>query len=369
MKKRVIRRNKLKIHIARKVKINIYTVFLFLSIIVVIFYFVPFASNLLTAALMFTILCVLYLILLLFSNWKLKQVLLCNLLCGLSAILIFIIRGYAEERVVGVYSLLLIFFPMFTVIFLIQKKEIIKLKVLSYISIIGLTITGITTYLGVLLYPEVARTLAAASESDSLAISISMLMNIGGFDIVYSVVLAIPLYYVIIEQIGCGNLIKKIVKILLLFLVGMFAVKTQYTTALLLVFLNGFLLLLFKRINIKNIVILTLFITLLFEIFNENIVNGLNNMADIIDSQSVSMRLEELADTLQGGAVTGEDITERSRTYTRSLENFIENPLIGNWYTKGESSIGGHSTILDLLASTGILGFFIVMYAVYKTEK
>ena len=76
--------------------------------------------------------------------------------------------------------------------------------------------------------------MAAVSESDTEIIAISTQMNIGGFDIVYCVVLALPLYFILIEHFANGKvLVEKGLKILVVLLIGMFVLKTQYTTAVL----------------------------------------------------------------------------------------------------------------------------------------
>lgn len=94
-----------------------------------------------------------------------------------------------------------------------------------------LVITGITTFTGLTVYPELARDLAAFSNDN--IIGISTRYNIGGYDIVYCVVLAIPLYCLVIEKkVTTG--IKKFLEIFIFIISLIFIVKTQYTTAMLL---------------------------------------------------------------------------------------------------------------------------------------
>ncbi len=360
----------MKMRTKKVIHIDIFTIFMLLSCIVAMFYFIPFMSNFLSPFSMFGILCILFFIIFLFSDWKKIQILLINGLCIILALIVFGIKGYKNQGVVGIYSITLIFFPVFCAIFLICKKQYEKLKILSYITIIGLTITAITTYLGVLLFPEIARTLAAVSESDTEIIAISTQMNIGGFDIVYCVVLALPLYFILIEHFANGKvLVEKGLKILVVLLIGMFVLKTQYTTAVLLLFLSVFLIIIFRKVSIKGMIILAFLIVLMFESFSDDLVNGLNHTAEIVNSESISMRLEELADSINAGAVSGEDITERSKVYKKSVDIFLANPIIGSWHIEGVSSVGGHSTVLDLLAYTGSIGGLFIVYTIYKVER
>lgn len=360
----------MKIRIKRTIHIDVYTIFMLLTCIVVLFYFVPFMSGFLPAFIIFGILCILFFIIFLFSDWRNFRIFLINSLCITLAVIVFMMKEYADQGIVGIYSIALVFFPLFCALFLINKKKYKELKVLSYIALTGLTITAVSTYLGVLLFPEIARTLAAVSDSNTGIIAISTRLNIGGFDIVYCVILALPLYFIVIERFMNGKwIIKKSLKILVTLLIGIFALKTQYTTAVLLLFLSIFFIIIFKRVSIKGMVTVAFLVVILFGSFSDDLAKVLNHMAEAVSSESISMRLEEVADTIDSGAVTGEDITERSKAYEKSVDEFLENPIIGNWHIKEGSALGGHSTVLDLLAHTGSIGGLFIAYAIFKVEK
>ncbi len=360
----------MKIRIRKAIHIDVYTIFMLLSCIVVLFYFVPFMSGFLPSFIMFGILCILFFVIFLFNDWRNFRIFLVNSLCITLAVIVFMMKEYVDQGIIGIYSIALVFFPLFCAIFLISKKKYKQLKVLSYIALIGLTITAISTYLGVLLFPEMARTLAAVSESDTEIITISTRLNIGGFDIVYCVILALPLYFIVIERFVKGKwAIEKSLKILVTLLIGLFALKTQYTTAVLLLFLSVFFVIIFRKVSIKGMAMVAFLAVILFGSFSDDFAKVLNHMAEVVSSESISMRLEELADTIDGGAVTGEDITERSKVYGKSVGEFLENPIIGNWDIKEGNGLGGHSTVLDLLAYTGSIGGLFIAYTIFKVEK
>ncbi|MBO4433508.1 MAG: hypothetical protein J5852_08255 [Clostridia bacterium] len=88
-------------------------------------------------------------------------------------------------------------------------------------------------------------------------------------------------------------------------------------------------------------------------------------LADIISSDSVSGRLTALA-----GGVEGLENFEDNRLelYTMSLSAFFKSPLFGQLFST-TSYAGGHSFILDSLASYGILGgttLFFIYRSIYK---
>lgn len=88
-------------------------------------------------------------------------------------------------------------------------------------------------------------------------------------------------------------------------------------------------------------------------------------LANIISSDSVSDRLTALA-----GGVEGLENFEDNRLqlYTMSLSSFFKSPLFGQLFSS-TSYAGGHSFILDSLASYGILGgttLFFIYRSIYK---
>lgn len=141
---------------------------------------------------MLGVLGILYFMIFINSNWKSRKEVFGYLLLICSLGIVFCVREYYKEGIIGVYSILLVFFPIFLVFFLFNKEKYEMLKKLAVAVLLMLVITGITTFTGLTVYPELARDLAAFSNDN--IIGISTRYNIGGYDIVYCVVLAIPLY-------------------------------------------------------------------------------------------------------------------------------------------------------------------------------
>ena len=95
----------------------------------------------------------------------------------------------------------MLFAPAFITVFFYYKKEYLYLKILAVVSLMSLFVTSITTYSGLSIYPNLARILATISESDSQILQLSIGMNIGGFDLVYSAILCMPIYIILIDRI------------------------------------------------------------------------------------------------------------------------------------------------------------------------
>lgn len=356
----------MKVTIKTKISINVYTIIFLLSLIVMLYYFLPITVSVLTASMMLGVLGILYFMIFINSNWKSRKEVFGYLLLICSLVIVFCVREYYKEGIIGVYSVLLVFSPIFLAFFLFNKEKYEMLKKLAVAVLLMLVITGTTTFAGLIVYPELARDLAAFSNDN--IIGISTRYNIGGYDIVYCVVLAIPLYCLVIEKkVTTG--IKKFLEILIFIISLIFIVKTQYTTAMLLGIVSFGMIILIRKFDLKRLGILALLGLVFLSVYKGEISNGLIKVSYSIESQSISQRLEELAKALDGGKVTGEDMTERGNAYGKSIEAFLEHPVLGTWISSDNIELGGHSTVLDLMAGVGLPGFLLILYTFFYIEK
>lgn len=357
----------MKIRIRRKITVNLHTIIFLLSIIVMLYSFLPITASVLTAAMMLGILAVLYSVIFLCSNWKRQKVIVSNILLSVSTVIIYIVREYYKDGVIGFYTVVLYFFPAFLAVFLFSKDDIQLLKKLAISILIMIVITGSTTFVALSLYPELARDLAAFS-SDSI-IGLSTMYNVGGYEFTYCVVLSIPIYCLLAEK-KTSALMRKLIEILIFMISIIFIIKTQYTTALLLGIISCGMIIGIRKFALKRLCILAILGLLILGAFKGEIANELSNIATSIESESISQRLNELSKALEGGSITGEDMTERGNAYGKSIVAFSEHPILGTWSTSDHlEKLGGHSTVLDLLAGVGIFAFLLVMYAFYYVEK
>ena len=357
----------MKIRIKSNMTFNLQTLFFLLSLIVMLYFFLPVTASFLTAIIMLGILVVLYITIFACSKWGKKEVVFDNILVFLTMCIIFVAREFYKDGLIGLYSILLCFYPIFLSIFLINRNMFQFMKKLALSIMIMMLITGITSFIGLNIYPELARDLAAFS-SDNI-IRISTMYNVGGYDFTYCVVISIPIFCLLAEK-KLSPLAKRILEILFAVVSIMFVVKTQYTTALLLAIVSYGMIIIIRKFDLKRLCVIAVLGFLVLSGFKGEIENGLSYMAMNIESQSISQRLNELSKTLEGKSVTGEDITERGNAYGKSINAFVENPILGTWVTSDNlEKLGGHSTILDLMAGIGIIAFLFIIYTFYHIEK
>ncbi|MBR5530286.1 MAG: hypothetical protein IKU63_02105 [Bacteroidaceae bacterium] len=81
------------------------------------------------------------------------------------------------------------------------------------------------------------------------------------------------------------------------------------------------------------------------------------------EDTAVSFKLQDLHTSMTRGQITGETLTGRMDYHEISKDAFWENPIIGS------DRVGGHSKILDILGSMGLLSFipyFMILYSSLK---
>lgn len=255
-------------------------------------------------------------------------------------------------------SLFALFLPLMISAFVIQNRYEELAKKIVVVVLLMIFVTSITTYYGNMLFPNASRALATGEAELSATYT---RYNIAGFDYVYINVLLIPLIVYRFKYISG----KKLFPIILLAIMYMMIFKTSYTTALLLSVLGLFSYFLKSRLTTNRIVLYLLCFAIAYFLVKNLLPPILNGLADLVDNENISPRLNDLANVFMGNDVyDNSDIGSRKDLYLQSFTGFLSNPIIGT-QTVG----GGHSFILDSLCCWGIFGlclFGVLLSRLYK---
>lgn len=223
--------------------------------------------------------------------------------------------------------------------------------------VLCIAVTCITTIRGLQLYPDAARWLATASDSQSERVVRYSNMNIGGYDFVYKAVLLYPLLVLAFKK-GKIGLFKTVV---LASIILSCLILCDYTTALILFFSTSVMFFMKRKLSSRDVVTffaISLFFMLLFSSFTSNV---LRYIAGNVESENVSMRLTELA---EGGASLKQSEDKRWDFYMASVNSFLRYPL-GSAFA-GRSRTGGHSFVLDFIGQYGLFGIFVLCFMYRK---
>lgn len=245
-----------------------------------------------------------------------------------------------------------------------------KAIVLISTMLIGiLTVTTITTLIGLSTIPNAARILT--SSSSSLEENTTLYnMNIGGYDFIYGMII---FYSVLINFITLNYLNKK-VKVfcfILLLLIILMVVNSSFTIAIISLILATLLGLLSKKSS-KTIIINLLIIIGVFWVFPQELIGiFLGDINNYITNEYISARIREISLYLQGYNFSGYHLSNRVDVYLMSAHTIFNSPIygVGPYYYISSVGIGYHSQILDDIARYGIFGFVffcVFFYTFYK---
>lgn len=262
----------------------------------------------------------------------------------------------SESIVLWGYSFLLSLVPIILGYYIVynRKKEITYYKNTIFIAFV---ITILTTSIGLIRNPYAARVLATIESSNDANSILYTWQNIGGYEFIYMVVLLYPLLILAYKR-------KKIGLMPTLICVGSIFIMTilsEYTTAFLLLLITSVLFFLKRDLSTKDVLIF-MFLAIFCMIFLDDMIsNFLQWIGTLTGSETMLERLNALA-----GGKTGLEQSESNRIflYERSIRTFLSNPLFGTMF-KGGGGTGGHSFILDTIATYGVLGV-ILLYFMYR---
>lgn len=146
---------------------------------------------------------------------------------------------------------------------------------------------------------------------------------------------------------------QKLLYLIILVLFIYIIIQTSVTTSLVLALLVFIFVLIFDANAIPSslfkISVLALIAYVLY--LNGFFLIALKGLMPYFEGTAVAYKIQDLYDSLILGKVTGESLTARQDLHMSSKMAFYNNPL---W---GDSVVGGHSKVLDMLGTMGLIGF------------
>lgn len=260
-----------------------------------------------------------------------------------------------------VFLLFLIFYESYS------KRDIRHLRIVFWVSLVLLSIWSLITIKEMLIYPHVARLLVRSSPMAEYY----MAKGVGGYGLVYSVVVVIPIlaYFIRSGDVNLyfkrQNFIKKIFAhslIILCFLICLTVIiMAGYTIATVLMAGSILIFLMVKGDSLTSMCIaatISILIILLFGFFSDSFINS---MSELSTGTQYEKKLQDITHSIEIERSVG-TVSTRSERYIRSIKLLFENPFFG---TLEFTDIGKHSSILDKFARYGIFIGAIFAYTVF----
>lgn len=261
--------------------------------------------------------------------------------------------GYGDIGFYDIINYVLLFgFALNGILYCKINSEKLDYIIITF-AFLCLFLTTTTTLVGLLSNSSAARLLTSSSTNEG-ATKLLRSQNIGAFDFIYGLVILFPL--LITTVMKAKGLVLRLVSFVLAILAVLCIIKSNFTTALLLLFLGACLpfFVLDKKNSIRNVV-LVMVVTLLVRFV-------LPYFLEFVYSITTSiLAKEKIAGVLlfMNGGSSANDVSSRVSLFELSLSSFIHNPFfgVGGYYrTTTVAYIGKHSQFVDDFARYGLLG-------------
>lgn len=244
-----------------------------------------------------------------------------------------------------------------------SRKKNVRKKVVILIFI-SLFINGIITLRALSIDPNIAKIMATGIRVSEY--NVLNLTAVSGYHIIYGLVIIFPLLFHSLREFKLK--FSFLFGIYTLFLL-IFVYFSAYTTALFTLFIGiTVYVLLSAKMIIKINVFPILFILILLTINPIFIGNLLSIIANIISVDQISERLNHLSYLILYGDSTGVTLV-RLELYKKSIDAFISYPITGITVYDSTYLLSGHSSFLDLLGGTGLLGFLPYILFIFYSYK
>lgn len=244
---------------------------------------------------------------------------------------------------------------------IIRSSDIKSAHVIFFVYLIGVLITGITTYSCLLEFPGAIREVVSESTSHPLFLYF-VNRNLGGFDYIYGLLtVEVALIYMIrnVSAFPKQNVARICLGIAIFFLV-LLIIESEFTMAIMCSL--GILIIFFlpKILKLRHIVFAITLGSVLFIGAQKYVANVMEDISMHIESENISERLADLSSSIKGEESSEySDVEMRKKAWQKPVLYFTENP-IGAWNNKDVSSFGGHSFILDSIGKYGVFSFLFI---------
>ncbi len=254
-------------------------------------------------------------------------------------------------------------FPLLVVAYARKSEDRLLTRYIGYALLITLVITTLTT-IGWLIQGMTrgdrvyaySRSLGSGEANREEYLKELMLRNIGGYGFVYATVLCLPFTCFLAQKnqgIKRGCLALFVILQAVMVVLSQYTYAMLYTAVILLVEGAGFLFLWIGKGKISQgkgmlLGLVPLFLLLLL---HQPLLMMAVSICESIGFTNFAFSLQQLLIALQGGVT---DSASRFEAYVTPLQAFASSPLFGSMF--GQSTLGYHSEVLDLLAGVGILG-------------
>lgn len=249
----------------------------------------------------------------------------------------------------NIQTLILLLFSLLYLYFLQRDSIGVKHEYIFWAVLLIYPVWMLLTLHAYVANPYISRMLAGNGAADAYQYSSQ---GVGGYGTIYSVVLYVPLLVFALRNRRLFSRAQNLLLLVNLALSVLMVLRAGYTLALIALFAGIVSMIVIRRKSIGTAAALSLsFVLLLFlYLFFQDSINGF--LTHLSQDTLYQNKVRDITRLLVTGDSVG-SVQSRTLRYSYSLQIFSQHPLAGSL---NYATTGGHSAILDLLASCGLIG-------------
>ena len=146
---------------------------------------------------------------------------------------------------------------------------------------------------------------------------------------------------------------KRAIWLFLLLAIGYMVIRTAITTSIVIALISIMVVLFYRPGNGMRTAFSFMFLAIIMLLLNSfgTFAAILDSLLPYFEGTPVEYKLQDIRESILRGSLIGDSLTVRMDLHTTSWTAFFRNPIIGS------EGVGGHSKILDLAGSAGLLAF------------
>lgn len=321
------------------------------TIVMMLFYVLPQAVLVVRNDMMAVIVTVYYVLFI--SRYVSPLIVLKTLLLAVPYLLLFWVNGSSGDAKLGFVlpfmTLWTLVMPCFAIIAIVKRNNQKEQRTILIVTGICLLYVFIATFRGLAVNPLIMRDLDGGED---ISLHQTRLMGVGGYGLAYATGALFIAIWIICQYIPPK--MYKMMGLLFLLICGLLVVQSQYAT-LLFITIGGVAIhyIIEARTFSKKLLLVVVSIVLL--LLSKFLVTL--GMSVFGGQEVLVFKFQMISDALWGNAGVENVSGDRSQMHIDAFKMFLSSPIAGCAdFGQKEAYIAAHSTILSVMASTGLIG-------------
>jgi len=260
-------------------------------------------------------------------------------------------------------TLLTLVMPCFAMIAIVKRNNLREQKVILIVTALSLGYVAINTLIALATNPLIMRDLTGTTDGSFYVMT--RMRGVGGYGIAYSMGALFIAFWVTRKYIS-DSFIHPVVYYTLMIGSALLIVQSQFGT-LLFITIGGIALYYFIETKSFLQKLLVLSVTIVVIVLSKSLISlGMT----MLEGEVIRYKFELIYDSIWGGGGAENISGERSQVQLEAYRLFLQSPIFGyNGFINLDAYKSAHSTIISVMAASGIIGLFSYLAMFYSVIR